>query len=112
MALARYNMPIKIFYGNMLKIGLKFRVKDGQLKVGGNREVLTPVLQEEIAKRAEMLIDMLTPPPSPEMASHFGRLLNLKELKTALETAIMLNEKVDSFPVDGGWLLVTGKAKK
>ena len=111
MSLARYNMPVKLFYGNMLKIGLKFRVKDGQLKVGGNREVLTPVLQDEIAKRAELLIALLTPPPSPEMESHFGRLLTLDELKVALNTAQMLGERVDSLPVNGGWLLTTVKVQ-
>ena len=58
------------------------------------------------------VIDMLTPEPSAEMARYFGRLLTLKDLKTALETAIMLNEQVDSFPVNGGWLLVTAKGKR
>lgn len=105
----RYNMPIKIFYANMLHLGLKFRVVDGQLRVGGNREMLTKPVQEEIAKRAEHLIDLLTPPPSPEMASHFGRLLTLDELKAALNTAAFLGEKVDAWPVNGGWILTTGK---
>lgn len=109
MTLERYNMPVKLFYGNMLKIGLKFKVKDGQLKVGGNKDALTPVLKDEIAKRAELLIDLLTPPPSEEMERYFGRLLVLKELGEALRLAEMLNEKVDSLPVNGGWILTTGK---
>jgi len=110
--LSRYGIPVKIFYINMLKLGLKFRVVDGQLKIGGNRELLTDAVKAEITKRAEFLIEMLTPPPSPEMASHFGRLLTLDELLVALNTAQMLNENIDSSPVDGGWLLTTGKFEK
>lgn len=107
----RYGIPVKIFYANMLKIGITFTVQDGQLKVGGDRTLLTPVIKEEIIKRKDHLIDLLTPPPSPEMASHFGRLLTLDELKTALHTADFLQERVDSFPVNGGWILVTSKVQ-
>lgn len=109
MSLARYNIPIKIFYANMLKIGIKLRATNGALKVGGNRELLTPVLQDEITKRAEHLIEMLTPPPSEGMAHYFGRLLKLEELQQALRTAEALGERVDAWPIDGGWLLTTGK---
>ena len=107
-----YGLPIKIFYGNMLKIGLKFKVVDGQLRVGGNTEVLTPVIEEEITMRVEQLVALLTPAPSQEMASHFGRLLTLDELKTALNTAQFLKERVDAIPVNGGWILVTSKIKE
>lgn len=112
MSIARYNMPIKIFYGNMLKIGIKFKVVDGQLKVGGNTEQITPVIEEEVIKRAEYLVEMLTPAPSKELASHFGRLLTLDELKVGLNTAQFLQEKVDAFPVNGGWILLTSKNGK
>lgn len=111
MSLARYNMPIKIFYSNLLKMGIKLKVQDGQLRAGGNRDLLTPVMRDEITKRAEHLIDMLTPPPSPEMERYFGRLLLLDELKEALNTAQLLNEKVESTPVNGGWLLTTRMGK-
>lgn len=106
--LERYNMPVKIFYANLLKMGIKLRVKNGELRISGNKELATPTLQAEIVKRAEMLVDMLTPPPSPELASHFERLLTLAELKQALTTAEFLREKIDCWPVDGGWLLTTG----
>lgn len=109
MSIERYNLPIKIFYANMLRIGLKFKVRNGELRVGGNTDVLTPVLQEEIAKRADHLVALLTPPPSVAMEHYFGRLLTLKELKTALEAATMNNDRVDSWPVNGGWLLTTAK---
>ena len=74
-----------------------------------HKSVLTPVLKEEIAKRAEMLIDLLTPEPSPGMEKYFGRLLLLDELKQALHTAEIVGDKVDSLPCNGGWLLTTGK---
>lgn len=111
MTLDRYNLPIKVFYGNMLKIGIKFRVAEGQLKVKDTQKIMTPVLQEEISKRAEHLIALLTPAPPEEMASHFGRLLTLEELKQALNTAAFLREKVDATPCNGGWILTTAKYK-
>lgn len=107
--ISRYGLPVKIFYGNLLKMGITLGVKDGQLRVGGNKEAITPVMREEILKRADQLVELLTPAPSPEMVSHFGRLLTLDELKTALNTADLLKERVDAIPVNGGWLLVTAK---
>lgn len=104
--------PIRVFYGNMLKIGVKIKVVDGQLRVGGNMEIVSPAIEEEIVKRAEHLIDMLTPAPSEQMARHFGRLLTLEQLKVALNEAQQLQERVDSFPVNGGWILVTSKTAK
>lgn len=109
MGIERYNLPIKIFYGNMLKIGVKFNVVDGQLKVGGRMDIVTPVLEDEIIKRSSHLVEMLTPGPSPEMAGYFGRLLKLEELKVALNAAQQLQERVDAYPVNGGWILVTSK---
>lgn len=109
MGIERYNLPIKIFYSNMLHIGLKLKVVNGELKVGGNMEIVTPVIEEEIVKRAEHLIDLLTPAPCVEMARYFGRLLTLDQLKVALNAAQQLQEPVDAFPVNGGWILVTSK---
>lgn len=108
----RYGFPVKIFYVNMLKIGITISAENGRLKVSGNREAITPVIKEEIIKRSEQLVDLLTPAPSPEMASCFGRLLTLDELTQALHTAELLRERVDSYPLDGGWLLVTSKWEK
>lgn len=107
--LERYNLPIKIFYANLLAMGIRLRVKNGSLRIGGKKELATPVLQEEISKRAEHLIALLTPAPSPQLESHFGRLLTLDELKQAFATAEFLREKVDATPVNGGWLLTTAK---
>lgn len=111
MSLDRWNLPVKIFYANLLHMGITLRVKDGALRIGGNKELCTPVLQAEIEKRAEHLIDMLTPEPPKEMASAFGRLLTLDEMKQALNTANFFEVKVDALPVNGGWLLTTAKDK-
>lgn len=109
MTLERFNLPIKIFYANLLAMGIKLRVKNGELRIGGNTELCTPVLQTEIEKRAEHLIAMLTPEPPKEMASHFGRLLTLDEMKQALNTANFFEIKIDALPCNGGWLLTIAK---
>jgi hypothetical protein len=107
-----YGLPIKIFYANMLRIGVTFELVDGRLRVGGNLDIMTPVIQDEIIKRREHIVDLLTPAPSAEMASYFGRLLTRDEVLTALNTAKFLNEAVDALPVNGGWLLTTDKNAK
>jgi hypothetical protein len=104
--------PIRAFYINMLKLGLTFSAANGQLKVGGNKELLTPVVRAEIVKRAEHLADMLTPAPHVAMTDYFGRLLKLTELTDALKLAERIGERVDAFPLDGGWLLITSKETK
>lgn len=109
MTIEKYNLPIKVFYGNLLRMGIRLKVKDGQLRISGNRELVTPVLRVEIEKRAEHLVDLLSPQPPQEMASHFGRLLTLDELKTALTTAQFLQARVDACPVNGGWILTMQK---
>lgn len=111
MSLDRWNLPVKIFYANLLHMGIRLRVKDGALRIGGSTELCTPVLQKEIEKRAEHLIAMLTPEPPKEMASHFGRLLTLDEMKQAVNTAAFFQIELDTLPVDGGWLITMRKEK-
>lgn len=111
MNIDKYGLPIKIFYSNLLAMGIRLKVKDGQLRVGGRRDLVTPVLRAEIEKRAGLLVETFTPEPSADMERYFWRLLKLDELKDALRMAEMLSEHVDALPVNGGWLLTTGKVK-
>lgn len=110
--------PIRIFYANMLRIGLTFRVRGVQLRVGGNKEILTPVLKDEIAKRAEHLIALLSPEVPEELAPYFHRLIKMDELKEAIRIAEVLGISLRSTPVNGGWLIeilnrrVTNGAKR
>jgi hypothetical protein len=104
-----YGLPIRVFYANLLKSGLELRVANSKLVVDGNVDILSPVLKEEIVKRSKHLIELLTPLPTEELAPYFGRLLYLDELKQALRAAEQIRAKVDATPVNGGWLLSTGK---
>jgi hypothetical protein len=104
-----YGLPIKYFYANLLKAGLALRVDKGKLIVEGDIDIVSPVLKEEIVKRKQFLVDMLTPVPVEELVPYFGRLLRLDELKQALTTAEQLKVTIDATPVNGGWLVTTGK---
>jgi hypothetical protein len=55
-----YGKPIRIFADNMRTIGLKLRVDNGKLIVEDTKDILTPVLEHEIRKRAKHLIELLT----------------------------------------------------
>jgi len=101
----KYLKPIRIFYANMLRIGLTLRVRDGQLKVGGNTELLTPVIKDEIRKRAEHLIDLLSPEVPQELEPYLYRLLKLDELKDAISVAEIMGISLRTTPVDSGWLI-------
>lgn len=97
--------PIRIFYANMLRIGLKFRVVNGQLKVKDTQTIMTPVLQEEIVKRSEHLIDLLSPVIPAELEPYFYRLLKIHELKEAIGIAEQMGISLRTTPVNGGWLI-------
>lgn len=99
------NKPIRIFYANMLRIGLTFRVRNGQLRVGGNKEIITPVLKDEIAKRAEHLIELLSPEVPEDLAPYFYRLIRVDELKEAIRIAEILGVSLRTTPCNGGWLI-------
>lgn len=99
------NKPIRIFYANLLRMGIVVRAYNGTLKVGGNRELLTPVLKEEIAKRAEHLLELLAPEVPEPLEPYFGRLLLLDELKQAVGIAEQMGVSLRQTPVNGGWLL-------
>jgi hypothetical protein len=109
MASDKYGRPIKVFYANLLHMGLDLRVANNKLTVDGNLDIVSPVLKDEIIKRSKHLIELLTPAPAEELAPYFGRLLRLDELKQALHLTETIKMKVDATPCNGGWLLVTSK---
>jgi hypothetical protein len=100
-----FGKPLVIFYANLLRHGITLHVVDGALQVRGNTKSLAPAYREEIIKRREHLITMLSVQPPEELESYFGRLLMLPELKDALWTAERIKVKVRATPVDSGWLL-------
>ena len=113
MAIIEYGKPIKIFYANLLTIGVALSVDaaTGKLLVDGNLDCLSPVYRQEIVKRARHLIELLTPVPPADLDPYFGRLIKLDELKWVLTLAEALGAKVDALPVNGGWLLTMAKEK-
>lgn len=97
--------PIRIFYANMLRIGLKLRVVNGQLKVKDTQGIMTPVLQAEIVKRAEHLIELLSPEVPEQLQDYFYRLLKVDELRDAIAIAEIMGISLRTTPVNGGWLI-------
>lgn len=97
--------PIRIFYANMLRMGIKFKVVNGQLKVGGNTEIMTPVLQAEIVKRASHLIELLSPEVPEPLEPFFYHLIKLDELEEAIGIAESMGVSLRTTPANGGWLI-------
>lgn len=97
--------PIRIFYANMLRIGLKFKVIDGQLKVKDTGNIMTPVLQDEIIKRAEQLIELLSPEVPEALQPYFYRLIKVNEVKEAVGIAEQMGISLRQTPVNSGWLV-------
>ncbi len=54
-----YGKPIRTFHKNLLRHGVELSVEDGQLKVSGNLENVSPAYRNEIVKRAALLIELL-----------------------------------------------------
>lgn len=100
-----FNRPIRIFWGNLLHMGLSLRVENGKLKVGGDRlDLLTPVLRDEIVRRAPQLVELLSPSVPAELQPYFGRLLTVRELEVALAIAKQMNVRIRETPANGGWI--------
>lgn len=97
--------PIRVFYGNLLRVGIIIRANNGTLKVGGNRELLTPVLKEEIAKRAEHLLELLSPEVPEPLEPYFHRLISVDEVKQAVGIAEQMGISLRQTPVNSGWLI-------
>jgi len=100
-----YGQPIRIFYCNLLRMGITMKVKDGTLRVGGRVDLCTPVLQDEIAKRADGLIAILAPSVPDQLRPFFYRLISVDEVKAAIDIADELEISLRSTPANGGWLL-------
>lgn len=99
------NKPIRVFYANLLRHGINLRVVNGQLKVSGNMEIMTPVYQEEIKKRAEQLIDLLSPEVPEPLLPYFYRLIKVDEVKAAVGIAESMGISLRQTPVNSGWLI-------
>ena len=100
-----YGLPVRIFYANLLRMGITMRVAEGQLKVGGNKTLLTPAVKAEIAKRAEHLVELLSPEVPEPLEPYFYRLISVDEVKRAIEIAEQMKIALRATPVNGGWLL-------
>lgn len=102
------NKPIIIFYANLLYQGFRVRVADGQLRVGGDMDKLSPAYRDEIMRRKEHLIELLSPPVPDELAPYFGRLISVDESIVASGIAERIDADTRLTPVNGGWLLTMG----
>ena len=101
------NKPIRIFYANLLRIGITLRVVDGVLRIGGNgREFLSPAYREEIERRAPQLIELLSPPVPEPLKPYAGRLLSVYETEVVTEIAAAIDAHITPFPANGGWVLL------
>lgn len=100
--------PIIIFLGNLYYLGFTVAVVDGRLRIGGDTTKLSPAYRTEIQRRAEHLIELLSPPVPDELAPYFGRLFRAGDCPNVLAIAERLGVDVRLTPVDGGWLMLMG----
>lgn len=54
-----YGKPIRTFRNNLARHGVALRVENGRLLATGQTQRLSPAYQEEIKKRAQLLIELL-----------------------------------------------------
>lgn len=99
------NKPIRIFYANLLRMDIHLRAYNGKLKVTGRMDLCTPVLQEEIVKRSEQLIELLSPEVPEPLQPYFYRLIKVDEVKEAVGIAEQMGISLRQTPVNSGWLL-------
>lgn len=104
--------PIKVFYSNLLRHGITVAVEDGRLRVGGQTDKLSPVYRDEIIKRKEQLIDLLSPPVPDELRRYFGRLLRVDEVVEALGVAERIDANLQATPVNCGWIVTMGQGPR
>src|SRR5690606_34531422 len=107
-----YNKPILIFVGNLLYHGVSLSVSNGKLRVTGDNAKLSPVYRQEIVRRKEQLLELLSPEVPEPLQPYFGRLLRVDELVEALGIAEQLDANLQSTPVNGGWLITIGKGPR
>lgn len=106
-----YSAPIRIFYANLLRFGFRLSVTEGQLQIRGPMQTLSPAYRDEIVRRRQHLIDLLSPVPPEPLAPYAYRLLTLAECNTAQEIANQMQYALKPHPVDGGWLLEFTQSK-
>lgn len=117
------NNPIIVLLGNLYFHGVTVGVEDGQLRIGGETAKLSPAYRSEIKRRAEHLIDLLSPEVPEPLRPYFGRLLKVPDLILALGIAEQLQVRLTQTPVNGGWVILinpnpyptaeaSGKAKR
>ena len=100
-----FNNPIRIFYANLLYLGIKVGIEDGQLVISGKTRHLSPAYQDEITKRSKHLIELLSVEAPEELAPYCLRLISNCELTDALCIADRIQANTRGLPVNGGWLL-------
>lgn len=100
--------PIIIFLGNLYRLGFTVAVADGQLRVSGDMDKLSPAYRAEIARRSAHLIELLSPEVPDELAPYFGRLFRAGDCPNVLAIAERLDVDVRLTPCDGGWIMTMG----
>ena len=102
-----YGRPIRVFYGNLLRVGITLRVVDGVLRIGGQgRTNLSPAYRKEITRRAFQLIEILEPPVPDELMPYFHRPLTVQEIEAATNIAKQIGAHIAPFPANGFWILL------
>ncbi|PYJ11251.1 MAG: hypothetical protein DMF06_03305 [Verrucomicrobia bacterium] len=86
-------------------MGIHLRAYNGKLKVTGRMDLCTPVLQEEIVKRSEQLIELLSPEVPEPLAPYFYRLIKVDEVREVVGIAEQMGISLRQTPVNGGWLI-------
>lgn len=107
--------PVKLFLGNLYRYGFTVTVTAGRLHVAppaDNPALLTEPVKAEIIKRRQLIIDLFTPAPPPELEPFFFRLLRVDEFTEAAHVADRLGVYLDACPCDGGWLVFVSKIKR
>jgi hypothetical protein len=107
-----FGKPVKVFLGNLYFLGVKVRVVDGQLRITGDTAKLSPAYREEIVRRSEQLIDLLSPAVPEELRPYFSRLISVDEVVDAMGIAERIDAHLLTSPVNGGWLCVMGKGPR
>ena len=100
-----YNWPIAIFYANMLWHGIRAKVVNGELRIGGDLSSVSPVYRDEIVRRSEQLIDLLGTPTPEELAPYIGKVIPLADAMEGIGIAKQMRVKLRQFPVQRGWIL-------
>ena len=105
--MSEYGRPIRVFISNLMQWGVRLWVEDGRLvvKFPDDMEV-SPMLKEEITKRASFIVDVLKPFPCGPLQKYYGRLVPQREFFQALQETPQHGYAVTGTPVALGKYLV------